>query len=151
MADIVLTQAEAEALMAMEKHRADEERRPFPGAGASLVVPLVSADGKEAFSLDVHRGRIDLSKVTYQNRARQVIILLRLDLGAQPHRNPDDVEVGSPHLHVYREGYGDKWARPVDPADLPDVSNPYAALESFMTHCNIAERPHFLIERELFQ
>jgi hypothetical protein len=45
------------------------------------------------------------TKATYQNSARQVIILMRLDLDRLPHRNPDDTEVPCPHLHQYREGY----------------------------------------------
>ncbi|KJU85379.1 prophage protein [Candidatus Magnetobacterium bavaricum] len=40
------------------------------------------------------------------------IILLRLCFGGHPHRNPDDTEISSPHLHRYREGYADKWAYP---------------------------------------
>ena len=43
MADIHLTQSEAEALIAMEKHRLDDERYSYPTSG-SLVVPLQSPD-----------------------------------------------------------------------------------------------------------
>jgi len=116
MADINLIQAEANALIAMEKHRANEERTDFPMGGQSVVLPLQSDDKREQFLLDLSRGRIDLLKVKMQNRGRQVVVLVRLDLGGAPHRNPDDEEIPVPHLHVYREGYGDKWAVPV-PAD----------------------------------
>jgi hypothetical protein len=44
MADVNLTQAEADALIAMEKHRVNEDRHDFPMAGTSLVVPLQSPD-----------------------------------------------------------------------------------------------------------
>ena len=74
MADIHLTQSEADALIAMEKHRLDEERYLYPTAG-SLVVPLQSQDKREQFMLDIHRGRIDLLKGKYQTRARQVVVL----------------------------------------------------------------------------
>jgi len=40
MADINLTQAEADALIAMEKHRASEEHADFPMGGQSAVLPL---------------------------------------------------------------------------------------------------------------
>jgi hypothetical protein len=60
-----------------------------------------------------HWARIDLIKGTYQNRARYVVVLVRLDFGGKPHRNPDGEEIASPHLHIYREGVGDKWAYPV--------------------------------------
>ena len=83
-----------------------------------------------------------------QNRARQVVVLVRLDLGGAPHRNPDDEEILAPHLHMYREGYGDKWAISV-PADrftaTPDL---WVTLEDFMRFCNITQPPH--IERGLF-
>jgi hypothetical protein len=65
--------------------------------------------------LDLARGQIKLTKATYQNRARQAIVLMRLDLDGPPHRNPDDQEIPCPHLHFYREGYGDKWAIPPPP------------------------------------
>ena len=82
MADIHLTQAEADALIAMEKHRLDDERYYYPTAG-SLVVPLQSPDKREQFLLDIRRGRIDLAKGKYQARARQVVVLVRLDLAAR--------------------------------------------------------------------
>lgn len=68
MADIHLTQSEAEALIAMEKHRLDDERYAYPTSG-SLVVPLQSPDKREQFLLDIRRGRIDLLKGKYQARA----------------------------------------------------------------------------------
>ena len=58
MADMNLTQAEADALIAMEKRRATEERSDFPMGGQSLVLPLQSADKREQFVLDLSRGRI---------------------------------------------------------------------------------------------
>jgi hypothetical protein len=110
MADMNLTQAEADALIAMEKHPVNEDRNDFPMGGQSLVLPLQTVDRREQFLLDLSRGRIDLLKVKMQNRGRQVVVLVRLDLGGAPHRNPDGEEIPVPHLHVYREGFGDKWA-----------------------------------------
>lgn len=148
MADMNLTQAEADALIAMEKHRVGEDRSDFPMGGQSLVLPLQSADRREQFMLDLSRGRIDLLKVKMQNRGRQVVVLVRLDLGGAPHRNPDDEEVPAPHLHVYREGYGDKWAVPVSPDRFRDVGDAWATLEDFLRFCNVTQPPH--IERGLF-
>lgn len=148
MSDINLTQSEADSLIAMEKHRASEDRSTFPMAGQSLILPLQSADKREQFVLDLSRGHIDLSKVKMQNRGRQVVVLVRLDLGGAPHRNPDDEEVSAPHLHVYREGYGDKWAVPVPADRFRDVSDVWKTLEDFLQFCNIAQPPY--IERGLF-
>jgi len=148
MADITLTQAEADALIAIEKHRVNEESYDYPGLGGSICIPLISPDKRENFLLDVSRGRIDLKKGTYQTRARQIVVLVRLDFGGQPHRNPDDAEISSPHLHVYREGYGDKWAMPLPTDSFPNIADLWRTLEDFMRFCNITEPP--LIERGLF-
>jgi hypothetical protein len=148
MADMNLTQAEADALIAQEKHRADEEHSDFPMGGQSVVLSLQSVDKREQFLLDLSRGRIDLLKVKIQNRARQVVVLVRLDLGGAPHRNPDGEEIPVPHLHVYREGFGDKWAVPV-PADRFTATNDvWRTLEEFLQFCNITQPPH--INRGLF-
>src|SRR5712692_2690364 len=75
-----LTQARADALLAMETHRVDERRWMYPGMGVRIEVPLVSANKREAFLLDVSRGRIDVLRTKYQTRARQIVILARIDV-----------------------------------------------------------------------
>lgn len=148
MADINLSQAEAEALIAIEKHRVNDDRSDFPTAGETIEVPLQSADRREQFLLDLSRGRIDLAKVKMQNRGRQVVVLVRLDLGGAPHRNPDDEDVPAPHLHVYREGFGDKWAIPVPADRFRDTADIWATFEDFLRFCNITQPP--FVERGLF-
>jgi hypothetical protein len=44
MSDLNLTQPEADALIAMEKHRVSDERSDFPMNGQSLSLPLQSLD-----------------------------------------------------------------------------------------------------------
>ena len=148
MADINLTQADADALIAMEKHRVDDQEWDYPALGGSIRVPLISPDKRENFFLDVTRGNINLSKATYQNRARVTVILLRLDLGGPPHRNPDDAEIPCPHLHIYREGYGDKWAIPAPNDIFTNTADLWQTLLEFMRHCNITQPP--LIRKGLF-
>lgn len=148
MADLDLTQAEADALIGMEKHRIDDQRHAFPSFGGSLVLSLQSPDKREAFLLDISQGQIDLSKVKYQNRARQVVVLVRLDLAGAPHRNPNGEELPCPHLHVYRKGYGDKWAMHPPAEHFGNASDVWAILQDFMRFCNITRPPH--IERGLF-
>jgi hypothetical protein len=80
MADINLTQSEADALITMEKVRVDDKQWDFPAPGDRIAIPLTSADKRENFLLDVTRAQLKLTKATYQNRARQAIILMRLDL-----------------------------------------------------------------------
>lgn len=148
MADIDITQAEADALMAMEKRCGDEKEWLFPVPGDHLAIPLTSIDKRENFMLDINRGQIKLTKVTYQNRARVAIILMRLDLDGPPHRNPDGIEVPCPHLHTYREGFGDKWVVPAPTARYINTLDLYSTCHAFMTHCNITEPPN--IQQGLF-
>jgi len=148
MAEINLSQEEANSLIAMEKVKVNDQNWQYPVHGGGLSIPLVSKNKRENFILDISRNKIDLLKGTYQNRARQVVVLVRLDFGGKPHRNPDGQEILSPHLHIYREGYGDKWAMNVPADKFPNVSDPYETLQDFMKYCNIIEVPN--IERELF-
>ena len=148
MAELNLTQAEADALIAMEKHRIGDDRSIFPVPGESLSLPLQSPDKRERFILDLSRGRIDLQKVKMQNRGRQVVVLVRLDLGGATHRNPDDQEIPAPHLHMYREGYGEKWATPVPSECFHAIDDYWETLEDFHQFCNITQPPY--IERGLF-
>ena len=148
MAEIDITQAEADTLIAMEKHRVDDKEWLFCPPGEGLAIPLVSSDKREQFTLDITRAQIKLTKATYQNRARQAIILMRLDLDGPPHRNPDGSEIPCPHLHVYREGFGDRWAVPAPTDRYAHTLDLLSALEAFMLHCNILTPPN--IQKGLF-
>ena len=143
-----LTQNEADALLALEKHCLNDRSYPFSSMLGKVEIPLQSADGREQFVLDMSRGRINLLKGTYQNRARQTVILARVDFGGAPHRNPDGVEVPCPHLHRYREGYGDKWAEPIPP-EFGSADDLWNLLNRFLEYCNVTQPP--LFDRELFQ
>ncbi|HUO29224.1 MAG TPA: hypothetical protein VMU80_08410 [Bryobacteraceae bacterium] len=148
MAEIDITQAEADALIAVEKHCLADQRLRFPLAGDRLSIELFSPDKRENFMLDITRSRIKLTKASYQNRTRQAIILMRLDLDGAPHRNPDDQEVACPHLHIYRQGFADRWAVPAPSDRYPNVQDLYSTFEAFMRHCNVTKPPQ--IDRGLF-
>ena len=85
---------------------------------------------------------MDLAKNTYQNRARQIVVLLRLDISGTPHRNPNGEKVLSPHLHIYREGLGDKWACPVPSDRFEDLNDVNQTLRDFMKYCNVITLPN---------
>jgi hypothetical protein len=137
-----LPQPEADALLALPKHRASDDHHAYPMQG-NLILPLVSADGREFFHLDISRGRIDLAKGKYQTRARQVVVLARIDSAGPPHRNPDDVEVPCPHLHIYREGHGDKWAVPLPSEHFSQHEDRRILLDEFFRYC-VVTRPPFI-------
>jgi len=138
---IDLTQQEADSLLKMEKVNISEGKYHYPQLGGSLQIPLTSLDKREEFILDITRGYISLAKNTFQNRARKTVILARLDTGGPAHQNPDGSLINCPHIHMYREGFGDKWA-----FNLPDIfSNPNdlgITLDDFMAYCNIVKRPN---------
>ena len=136
-----LSQAEADALIALAKRRADDDERKFPQPGERLVIPLVSLDKREDFLLDITRSQINVAKITHQNRARHVVILMRLDIQGAPHRNPDGEVIPCPHLHVYRENFGDKWAFPLPAGKFQNLGELYQTFEDFMTECNVIETP----------
>ena len=110
-------------------------------------MPLQSKDSKEKFVLDANSSRICLYKLTLQNRTRETIILCRLDLGT-PHRNPDGKEVGSPHIHIYKEGFDDKWAYPLPNDIFINTDNKWGLLMDFMKYCHVVDAPNF--QRGLF-
>lgn len=141
MADINLTQPEADALIAMEKHRVDEKIWNHPGPGGAISIPLTSLDRKENFLLDISRSQINLAQGKYQNRGRKVVVLVRLDFGGAPHRNPDGEEISCPHIHIYREGYGDKWAYPLPSEAFSDINNSSKIYEDFIRYCSITLPP----------
>jgi hypothetical protein len=140
VADQELTQSEADFLIQLEKERVSEDPWEFPILGGSISIPLASLDRKEHFQLDLSRASIKLSKMTFQNRARQSVPLVRLDIDGPPHRNPDGQEMPCPHLHVYREGYADKWALPV-PSSFSNLSEVRVTLSEFQAYCKITTPP----------
>lgn len=144
---VELTQSEADKLFEMPKYHEGIDQYDFPSLGGSLRIELFSNDRHEEFSLDITRGRVALSKNTFQNRGRRVVILARIDIGGPPHRNPDGVEITCPHLHLFKEGYGDKWAIPL-PDIFSDIDDPYDILDKFMDYCNVADKP--VIQKGLF-
>jgi hypothetical protein len=148
MADIMLSQAEADMLIDLDKVKASDAVHTFPGPGGGIEVPLVSRDRTEHFVLDVTRGRIDLAKVSYNTRGRHVICLVRLDVNGPPHRNPDGEEVACPHLHRYREGYGLRWAEPLATGAFSDLGNMEQTLSEFLSLCHVSDQP--LVQSVLF-
>ncbi len=142
-----LKQSEIEYLLTLEKNYVGSQKYKYPTFGGKLNIQLSSSDKNEEFILDVWRSHITLSKNTFQNRAKGSIILLRLDLDPAPHRNPDGEVITGSHLHIYKEGYGDKIAYSL-PEFFDDCTNAKDFLEKFMDYCHIINKP--IIEEDLF-
>ena len=52
------------------------------------------------------------------------------------------------HLHLYKEGIGDRWAYPVPPEHFNALSDLFRSLKDFMEYCKIVNPP--TIRRGLF-
>jgi hypothetical protein len=143
----LLTQSEAMRLIALEKFFNGETSYNYPSFGDRLNIPLESIDKKERFFFDITQGRISIQKNSFQARGRKTIILVRVDVGGSLHKNPDGTEIGCPHIHIYREGWMDKWAEPL-PDSFKTHGDCYSLLNDFMDYCNIVVKP--TIEKDLF-
>lgn len=137
-----LSQANADALIAMPKCRVDDKRWLFPSPTVRYAIDLTSPDQREKFVLDITGSRIKLSKVSLQNRGRIDVVLVRVDIDGAPHRNPDGQEIDCPHIHVYREGWGDKWAAPLPPS-FTVTTDLWTTLHDFLAYCNVSDPPIF--------
>ncbi|MCY3574558.1 MAG: hypothetical protein OXG92_12490 [Chloroflexi bacterium] len=149
MSDFDITQEEADYLLKMEKQRVDAAAIPFPLHGQQIVLQLQSLDLRENFLLDLSRGRRQELRVKLQTRARVVIRIARLDLGGRPHRNADGTVVQAPHLHLYREGFHDRWAIAPPSDKFSDLEDLQVTLDDFMRFCNIVQPPDIRIQKGL--
>lgn len=142
-----ISKAEIEYLLNLEQNCKSSQKYIFPSLGGKIEIELSSTDKKEDFLLDVWRSHIDLTRTKFQNRARNTIPLVRLDINSAPHKNPDGEQLAGTHLHIYKEGYNDKFAYSL-PGEFTDCKSPGDFLEKFMDYCHIIKKP--IIEEDLF-
>ena len=153
----MLTQLEADALFDLKKRPKSNDPVDFPEAGGKLLLELVSDDPKELFLANVTRGHVDVRQCSYAARARHVYVLRRLDLEGPPHGNPDVGEVPMPfpapfngqrlpcpHLHLYVEGFLDKWAIPPTAGIMDPAGDLYNTMRLFLTYCKVDPLPTVL-------
>lgn len=135
-------------MLALEKHRVSDELIRFPLPRRRAFSRLASADGDEAFFLDIYFGDVDFPRFSIQLRARQTVILARLELDGPVHENPDGILIATPHLHLYREGEGVSWAYEIPADKFTNLSDRTVLWKDFMRFCNITIPPS--IQRDLF-
>ncbi len=140
-----LTQAEADRLLLMDKSFVEKPALIEMVPGHSQSHDLQGDRGREQFILDLYRGGIRLSKVMMQNRAHKTVILARLELDGAPHTNPDGRTLAGTHVHFYREGFGDKWAQPLDKDLFPDPENPNRVFAGFCRVTHIGDPPSLVL------
>jgi hypothetical protein len=149
-----ITQQDADYFFSMEKFPEEEKEYQFPLSGKKLVIPFSSADKRENFIFDIYRGTIRITKATYQNRVRKAFILRRLDIDGSAHPNPEvetvplpilepynGKEIPAPHIHLYIEGFGERWAVPAEIFLKTEDRDIYEIMIDFFKYCNVKELP----------
>lgn len=136
----MLTDKEFKNIMAMKKNFIDSDIK-ICKIGENISYDLISNDNTRKFKLDIDRrnGRISLNKLKIQNRTDN-ICLIRIDIDSPPHINPDGFITSRNHIHLYKEGYGLKWA-----VDLKNFHSIYfknisifnSLFIDFCSYCNI--------------
>ncbi|MCS7189951.1 MAG: hypothetical protein NZ933_09205 [Bacteroidia bacterium] len=137
------SESEAHSMITAPK----EYRDPAPliieyRKGFRRTFDLYSSGRQGQFKIDIYFGWGE--KMTFQLRVENVI-LVRLDIGYKPHRNPDFEKLSVPHLHLYREGYESRWAYPLPAYFFPCLHDPEQTLEAFLQFCSVTKKPiiHF--------
>ncbi|VUX46051.1 conserved hypothetical protein [Candidatus Defluviicoccus seviourii] len=46
-------------------------------------------------------------------------------------------------MHLFREGYNDRWAIPIPTDRFPSIDDHFRLLQDFMRYCNVTRPPHF--------
>lgn len=122
----LLSQAEADILLYIEKLFVDRAIK-FPDVGSQVRHEIKSNNGKEKFVLAIVHNTKRPLKCNYTTLYNGSTVLLRVDTEQAIHTNPDGTDVPAPHIHIYREGYEDRYAYPLpesfsDHTDLVRIS-----------------------------
>jgi len=137
----MLTQSEADQFIQTVKHFVHPPASISIPPGGDDTYELAGPDDRERFLLDIWRGTLRLTKLKFQNRVRTIVVLVRLDVDGAPHTNPDGQRLSGTHLHVFKEGYDDRWAYPVDTGTFTLLSDPGATFQDFCSYCNVESPP----------
>jgi len=137
-----MTQTEADYLIALPKRFVENDPVELGTPEKTLKRELASLDGRERSLFDAWSSGARLGNYTLQNRARTIVILVRVDVGETlEHTNPDGVLVSGPHIHMYREGYDDKFASPLDQHSFHNSADIVITFQDFAQFCRIQDLP----------
>ncbi len=147
-----LKQEEIELFFGIAKFPCDKATIEFPLQGEFIEVELQNETGRIKFQSDINRANNIVSKITFQLRHLKTYRIRRLDLKGN-HTNPsvpvpNEIFVGfegyafnrEDHIHFYIDGYGDRWALPLD--KFPEIGikeddDIYDKMLKFFRYCNV--------------
>ena len=65
---------------------------------------------------------------------------MRYDNGGR-HTNPDGKSFDGPHVHFYKEGFGDKFAYPIEKIEVQNSDSMEEVLGKLLHFCNVRKKP----------
>lgn len=156
---MTITQEEADTLRIIEKYLANPQDVKIPKMRETRIYPAYhKCYNRRRDDLDVsaYRGGIDENKVSYRLIYKKGILLIRIDTNDKTaHINPDNksfIPPMTPHVHIYREGYGDKFAYPL-PDEFSskgaDIEKLFIEFLQYSNFINIDELSLSIIEQEV--
>lgn len=140
---MALTQAEFDYIIGLEKSFKENEDIVVGPPPLKWSREIISNSTKDFFTLDFYRGSIEIRKYTYNKRFRNAIVLLRYDAMGR-HTNPPEADGASfdgAHVHLYREGFDDRWAFPVTQIGLSGTETIDEVLTGVLQFCHVISVP----------
>jgi len=135
-----ITQPEFDYLIQLKKEFQKRDELLLGPAPLKWSRDIISLFSKDAFLLDYYRGSLEIKKYTYNKRYRTSIPLVRFDSFGR-HTNPDGQKFVGPHIHIYKEGFDDKFAYPIDSIGADLSTSMQEVLVKFLKYCNIQNIP----------
>ena len=130
---LLITQIEYESLMQLLKEF--KERNPL-SLKEHWSREIIAPETGDSFMLDFYNGRIEFKKFSINKRYRNTIILIRY-CSHGVHTNPDGIQFTGSHLHLYKEGFDDKFAVGIGTIGATSSSTIVEVLEKFLDYCKI--------------
>ena len=133
-----------------------------PGSSSYHLIPLDAQYKDHRFLLDIRQSSIAINKITSQQRVHTSIVLSRLDIDGARHTNPQydpatipggldmglhnllqrydchRYERGVAHLHIYIEGFDERWAFPPEEFGIIHRGGQAEIVRSFCERFNIS-------------
>lgn len=133
---MTLTQEKFNELMSLEKF-IEAKKYLLPGQNEKNSVSVSDVNGYEKFILDVNRKGSFENKCTIQTRYinEGTTIIVCLDINGPEHMNPDGRILSRNHIHIYKEGFEDKYAYDLDEFDWDLFQNIFSLILLFADYC----------------
>ncbi|MGG1550944.1 DUF6978 family protein [Paenibacillus ferrarius] len=145
----MLTDLEARRLLDAVKALDSTKPIAFPSIQSYITLEASSSQANDKFQIDINRKTLNVKKCTYQTRYKKSVNLLRIDIEGPPHPNPDGTEIPCPHIHIYRDGYDDKWAYPLSSEIITNPKDLIQVLIDFLEYNNINNVPSVISQIEV--